>query len=176
MLKKAIVPVLAFLSLISVPASAHARLQCVPYARSVSDVQIHGNAYTWWDQADGSYERGNRPRVGAVLTFKKTRAMPLGHVAVVREILDDRRVLLNHANWSGPGMIERQALAIDVSDAGDWSKVRVWYAPQHGMGLRENPTYGFIYATATDSEPVTTIASAVKESETSRQLGHNEKG
>lgn len=71
--------------------------------------------------------------------------MPLGHVAVVDTVIDDRRILLNHANWSGPGLIEEQALAVDVSPAGDWSGVRVWFAPSNALGARENPTFGFIY-------------------------------
>ena len=28
-------------------------LQCVPYARQVSGIQIYGDAWTWWDQAEG---------------------------------------------------------------------------------------------------------------------------
>ncbi len=126
----------------------HARshhLQCVPYAREVSGIAIHGNARTWWDQADGVYARGDEPRVGAVLAFKGTRAMPYGHVATVKMVIDGRHVLLDHANWSGPGRIEHGALAVDVSDAGDWSEVRVWYAPSDALGSRTNPTYGFIY-------------------------------
>jgi len=124
---------------------AAAVLQCAPYARAQSGIDIHGNAGTWWDQAEGRYQRGDEPRVGAVLAFQPSRAMPIGHVAVVAEIVDDRHVYLNHANWSGPGRIERRALAEDVSANGDWSEVRVWYAPQHSLGVRENPTYGFIY-------------------------------
>lgn len=75
--------------------------------------------------------------------------MPLGHVAVVGEIVDDRRIMPDHANWSGPGRIERRALAEDVSAEGDWSSVRVWYAPIGSLGARENPTFGFIYASET---------------------------
>lgn len=128
-----------------VTTPAQARLQCVPYAREVSGIAIHGNAATWWDQADGRYARGPDPREGAVLAFRPTGAMPLGHVAVVDTVIDDRRILLNHANWSGPGLIEEGALAIDVSPAGDWSEVRVWFAPSQSLGSRENPTFGFIY-------------------------------
>jgi surface antigen len=129
------------------PAAARGVLQCVPYARSVSGIDIHGNARTWWDQASGVYARGQQPRVGAVLAFRATGAMPYGHVAVVSRIVDERHLLLDHANWSGPGRIDRAALAEDVSDAGDWSSVRVWYAPSGGLGQRSNPTFGFIYAT-----------------------------
>jgi hypothetical protein len=83
-----------------------------------------------------------------VLVFKASRSNPYGHVAVVDRIVDGRHVLLDHANWSGPGKIEHDAMAEDVSEAGDWSQVRVWYAPIAGMGLRTNATFGFIYTSA----------------------------
>ncbi|MBF7015270.1 hypothetical protein QUC32_30320 (plasmid) [Novosphingobium resinovorum] len=54
-------------------------------------------------------------------------------------------MLLDHANWSRPGMIEHQALAEDVSEPGDWSEVRVWFDPIHALGGRINPVFGFIY-------------------------------
>ena len=122
-----------------------AALQCVPYARAQSGIEIRGNAGTWWHQAAGRYARGAEPRVGAVLVLQPTRAMPIGHVAMVAEIIDDRTIYLNHANWSGPGRIERRALAQDVSPNGDWSMIRVWYAPQGSLGIRANPAFGFIY-------------------------------
>lgn len=128
------------------PAAAY--LQCAPYARAQSGIAIHGNAGTWWGQAAGHYRRGAEPRVGAVLAFQPSRAMPIGHVAVVAAVIDSRHILLNHANWSGPGRIERGALAEDTSPNGDWSSVRVWYAPQHSLGLRANATFGFIYSDA----------------------------
>jgi hypothetical protein len=139
---------------IVVPATAEARsvLQCVPYARSVSGIDLRGNARTWWHQAAGLYDRGQQPRVGAVLAFRASGAMPHGHVAVVGRVLGDRRVLLNHANWSRPGMIERAALAEDVSAAGDWSEVRVWHAPTASLGLRVSRAYGFIYADKAEDE------------------------
>src|SRR5688572_2935203 len=58
-------------------------LQCVPYARQVSGVQIYGDAWTWWSQAAGRYARGFAPRVGAVMSFKPHGNMRLGHVAAV---------------------------------------------------------------------------------------------
>lgn len=146
-------------------APAAAVLQCVPYARAQSGIEIRGNAGTWWDQAEGRYARGAEPRVGAVMVLRPTRAMPIGHVAMVAEIIDDRNVYLNHANWSGPGRIERRALARDVSPEGDWSQVRVWYGPQGSLGIRANPVFGFIYNEAPGEAapavtPVTTIAAA----------------
>lgn len=158
-LGRALARIVLFAALLGlIPAAAQARLQCVPYAREVSGIDIHGNALTWWDQAEGEYRRGQEPEVGAVLTFRPTRAMPLGHVAVVSKIVDDRHIILNHANWSRPGMIEREALAVDVSEAGDWSEVRVWYAPSGGLGVRTNPTFGFIYRDAPAAPPAPVFA------------------
>lgn len=135
----------------AVPASAGV-LQCVPFARQISGIDIHGNAHTWWDQASGRYQRGQEPRVGAVLAFASSRRMPVGHVAMVSKVVSDREVLLTHANWSYRGGIERNVRAIDVSAAGDWSQVRVWYGPIGDIGLRSNPAHGFIYADR--AEPV----------------------
>src|SRR6476659_2840468 len=95
--------------LVAVATPAAAYLQCAPYARAESGIAIHGNAGTWWGQAAGHYARGAQPQVGAVLAFQPTRAMPIGHVAVVASIIDSRHILLNHANWSGHGRIERGA-------------------------------------------------------------------
>ncbi len=136
-----------------------APLQCVPYARDHSGIDIHGNAWTWWEQARGVYARGSSPKIGAVMTMAPSHAMPLGHVAVVEKIVDSRHILLDHANWSGPGKIDRGALAEDVSTAGDWSEVRVYYAPSGGLGSRTNPVFGFIYAESTTITE-TTIAAA----------------
>ena len=118
--------------------------QCVTYARSISDFDIRGNANTWWGQAAGRYERGQAPAAGAVLAFKANAASRMGHVAVVREVVSPRELRIDHANWSVRGGVERDARAIDVSAAGDWSQVRVTYG--RGMGTRVNPTHGFIYA------------------------------
>ncbi len=125
-------------------------LQCVPYARQLTGVQIYGDAHTWWEQAAGRYERGNRPRVGAVMAFVPHRNMALGHVAAVSRVIDSRTVLLDHANWSPidgrRGQIERDVKAIDVSPGNDWSRVRVWYDPIGGLGTTEWPVHGFIYS------------------------------
>ncbi|WP_238550682.1 CHAP domain-containing protein [Blastomonas sp. AAP53] len=124
-------------------------LQCVPYARQVSGIELYGDAHSWWQQADGRYERGKRPVAGAVLAFKPYRSMQLGHVAAVSKVIDSRRVLLDHANWSPingrKGQIERNVLAEDVSAANDWSEVRVWYSPIGGLGTTRYPVHGFIY-------------------------------
>ena len=136
--------------MVSAPAAAQGYLQCVPFARAESGVEIRGNAKTWWSQAAGTYERGDEPRKGAVMAFAGTGGMPMGHVAVVKKIVSDREILIDHANWSPingrRGQIERNVRVVDVSNAGDWSMVRVWYAPIGDLGLRANPVQGFIYS------------------------------
>ena len=130
------------------PSAAMAKsryLQCVPFAREVSGVEIYGNAKTWWSQAAGRYERGQAPRVGAVMAMPAIRKMPLGHVATVSQIVSDREVLLTHANWSRRGGIERNVRAVDVSAAGDWSLVKVWFAGNGDLGTTSYPVSGFIY-------------------------------
>src|SRR3546814_16319287 len=99
---------------------------------------LSGNANTWWDHAEGVYDRGNEPRVGAVLAFRSSRAMRAGHVAMVSKVLSNREVLLNHANWSYRGGVEQDALAVDVSPEGAWSDVRVWYGPSGQLGIRRS--------------------------------------
>ena len=143
------------------PAEARGGWQCVTYARTITDVSIRGNANTWWGQAAGRYERGKTPSTGAVLAFKSIPGMRAGHVAVVKDVVSDRELIIDHANWSRRGGVERNARAIDVSEAGDWSEVRVTYG--NGMGTRVNPTFGFIYPSAEAREAAhayaTTIAS-----------------
>jgi hypothetical protein len=123
--------------------------QCVPIARTMSGIQIYGDAHTWWDQAEGRYRKGNEPKKGAVLNFMPHGGMKLGHVAAVTKILDDRTILVTHSNWSPyggrRGYVEKNVRVIDVSEENDWSRVRVWFAPIANMGGNEWPTFGFIY-------------------------------
>lgn len=123
--------------------------QCVPFARTASGIDLYGDAHTWWDQAEGRYARGHVPQVGAVMSFRPYRAMQLGHVAMVSKVIDERTVLLRHANWSPidgrRGQVELDVRAVDVSPENDWSEVRVWYAPLGDLGTTHWPVNGFIY-------------------------------
>lgn len=123
--------------------------ECVPFARTISGVQIYGNAWTWWDQAAGRYERGHAPRPGAVLVFRPHGAMRLGHVSVVSRIVGPRILMVTHSNWSRidgtRGHVERDVTLTDVSPTGDWSAVKVWYHGNAALGGSTYPTYGFIY-------------------------------
>jgi len=156
--KNAVIPILLVLQTIMLPTTAKAAdyLQCVPFARELSGVQIYGDAHSWWKQADGRYQRGDVPAVGAVLSLKSHSKMRLGHIAVVSKIIDDRNILLSHANWSPingrRGQIERNVAAVDVSEANDWSRVKIWYAPIKALGKTAYPVNGFIYPNSKPSK------------------------
>jgi surface antigen len=142
------------LAAFSFPASAAGLLdyigQCVPFARAASGIQIYGDAWTWWDQAEGKYPRGHAPRVGSVIAFARQARLPLGHVAVVSRIVEARVLMLTHANWSRVngerGHAEQDVTLFDVSPANDWSEVKVWYRDADGLGGTVYQVHGFIYA------------------------------
>lgn len=140
------------IGLAPVAASADVYWQCVPFARLVSGIQILGDAYTWWSQAAGRYATGSTPKTGAVLCFKPSGRMRLGHVAVVSQVLTERVIQITHANWSvidgRRGQVEKNVTVIDVSPGNDWSEVKVWYHPSRDLGSSTYPTYGFIYQDA----------------------------
>lgn len=151
----------AFAALVSAPTQAASLLdyvgQCVPFARAGSGIQIYGDAWTWWGQADGKYQRGHQPRIGAVIVFAKTSRLPLGHVGVISRIVDSRVALLTQANWSKingeRGHAEQDVTLFDVSPDNDWSEVRVWYKDMDGLGSSTYPIYGFIYGKPADDAP-----------------------
>jgi hypothetical protein len=121
------------------------RLQCVPYARLVSGIEIYGNANTWWRQAEGRFLRNGEPAIGAVIAMRGYRNPDRGHVAVVTGIRSDREILIDHANWLNRGEITISTPVLDVSKAGDWSKVRVWHIPSGRWGARIYSVHGFIH-------------------------------
>ncbi len=128
-------------------------LQCVTFARQFTGMQIFGDAWTWWEKATGKYDEGQAPKPGAVLVFKSQGKMRLGHVAVVSQVITDRYIQITHANWSPVGgrrgKVEENVNVLDVSEKGDWSKVKVWYGPLNDLGSTIYTTYGFIYNGAT---------------------------
>ncbi len=118
-------------------------IQCVAFAKSDAGIDISGNARDWWGNAAGVYERGARPEEGSVLSFRENGRMPLGHVAVVSGITDSRTIVIDQSHWGSRG-ITRDITVKDVSEANDWTAVRVQLA--HGADFGSiYPTHGFIY-------------------------------
>lgn len=126
-----------------VPAAAF--LQCVPYARELSGIQLRGDAWTWWPSAEGHYRRGSEPSRGAVLVLTRGRHLRAGHLAVVTQVLNQREIVVRHANWLNQGRIHLDTPVIDVSPGNDWTLVRVWYTPGATYGGRRYEAAGFIY-------------------------------
>jgi surface antigen len=131
--------------------------ECVPFARAASGINIYGNAWTWWGQAEGKYQRGSTPRVGAVIVFSKSDRLAFGHVAVISRIITPRVVMVTHANWSRldgkRGHTEQDVTLTDVSRDNDWSAVKVWYRDTNGLGGSVYPISGFIYGTPDKDAP-----------------------
>jgi surface antigen len=120
------------------------RISCVPYARSISGVELRGDAWTWWKGAEGVYERGGAPEIGAIIVMSRSKTMGRGHVGMVTKILNSREIQIDHANWKR-GELHLGALVRDVSDANDWSAVQVWYPAINGYGTGVHKVSGFIY-------------------------------
>ncbi len=122
-----------------------ARLQCVPFARRASGIEIYGNANTWWSQAAGRYPRSAAPAPGAVFVMRGYNDPGRGHVAVVTAIESSRVIRVDHANWLNGGEVSVAVPVLDVSPANDWSEVRVWHIPGGHWGGRIYQAEGFIH-------------------------------
>lgn len=123
-------------------------VQCVPYAREISGIQIRGDAHTWWDKAAPDYERGRMPRPGAVLVLSKTGKLRHGHLAVVKDIINPRQINVTHSNWGNDRYSRRviyESMRIeDISVKNDWSSVRFWNPDKAVFGF-PYAARGFIY-------------------------------
>ena len=125
-------------------------LQCVPYARDVSGIEIYGDAHTWWDQARDNprYARGKMPVKGSVLVLSKTNRLQYGHVAVVERVLNSREIEVTHVNWGQDQWSRRKVyrgmLAQDISPKNDWSRIQFWSPEAEGFG-RTYIGSGFVY-------------------------------
>lgn len=126
-------------------AESGSRLQCVPYARRISGIEIYGDAVHWWRQAEGRYPRSNTPAPGSVLAIRGYNNPRRGHVAVVHDIVSERIIRVDHANWLNHGEISLAVPVLDVSEANDWSRIRVWHVPGRHWGGRVYTADGFIH-------------------------------
>jgi surface antigen len=149
------------------PVAAVSGLSCVPFARMATGLAIMGDARLWWHHAAGRYLRGQAPERGAVLAFMASGGMRRGHVGVVSRVVDDRTLLMDHANWAGPGIrrgtVMRNVLVVDVSDHNDWTAVRVQVGHDRGALGRTYPTHGFIYNRPAGERIMTAAAPASTE-------------
>lgn len=134
-----------FVSNLIGPTTPSAAANCVLYARAETGVALFGDAGGWWEQANGRYQRGPTPAVGAILVFKRTQRIPSGHVAVIAKVISANEILVDHANWYR-GRVSRGMSVIDTSTGHDWTSVAVVDLGSGAYG-RDYPTYGFVYPT-----------------------------
>ena len=125
-------------------------LECAPFARALTGVALRGDAASWWGGAEGRYPRSHAPQEGSVLVLARSSRLPYGHVAVVSQLVERRKILVTQANWVHHRVTEGQAV-IDVSPANDWSEVRVWWPPSGQMGMTAYPVMGFVRASRPSS-------------------------
>ena len=120
------------------------KLFCVEYARARSGLAVFGDAKYWWSRAKNLYSRAAAPMENAVMVFSGSKRLKRGHVAVVTEIVGPREIIVDQANWMNRGEIDHATPVKDVSEANDWSQVRVWDIPSGTYGARTYAISGFI--------------------------------
>lgn len=121
--------------------------QCVPYARMISGIHIYGDAYTWWAQAEGRFDKRSTPVAGGVLVLANYAGPDHGHLAVVRKIDSAREIRVDHANWFNDGEVYVDDPVVDVSPNNDWTQVRVFNVRTQAWGGKIYPVQGFIAPT-----------------------------
>ena len=124
--------------------AANHYMQCVPFARELSGIAIRGDAYLWWQMAEGLYRKAHKPQVGAVFVMEGYNTDARGHVAVVKRLLTPRVMVVDHANWLNDGKLHVDTPIKDVSPNNDWSMVRVWLTPASRYGSRVYTAKGFL--------------------------------
>lgn len=149
-------------ALLAFATSASAK-DCVRAVRSMSDFNIQGDAWTWWQHSQGVYEHDRRPAEGSVLVFKKTGRLGRGHVSLVSAIVDRRTIEVDHT-WDRSSKIRHGMTVVDVSPNNDWSEVRVWNEPSDTLGNSVYPTYGFVLP-ETERHPSTALHSTYAEAD-----------
>ena len=120
------------------------KMFCAEYARLRSGLAMFGDAKYWWAHAKNLYVRAKAPAENAVMVFKVTPRLKLGHVAVVTHIVSSREIRVDQANWQNHGEIDHSTPVLDVSKKNDWSQVRVWDLKSGQYG-RVYPVSGFIF-------------------------------
>lgn len=119
-------------------------MECVPYARARSGVELFGDAGSWWERADGKYVREPTPLLGSVMVLSGYAGPGRGHVGVVSGLVSAREIRLDHANWVGDGSVYLGDPVVDVSPDNRWTEVRVWNPRSRSWGTKTYLVEGFI--------------------------------
>jgi hypothetical protein len=120
-------------------------MECVPFARVRSGIEVFGDAYLWWQTAaSAGYRESSVPQAGDVLALRIGTEGNRGHLAYVKRVVSSREIYVDHANWHGRRELAVDVPVIDVSENNDWSAVRVFWVDTGQMGARTYAADGFI--------------------------------
>lgn len=79
-----------------------------------------GNAEVWWGKTSDGYERGQEPKLGAVICWRKgiagNSSDGAGHVAIVEQINDDGSIITSDSGWGASSVFWRTTRPND----GNW--------------------------------------------------------
>lgn len=81
------------------------------YGRFMEEANIRscslsaGNAQSWYGNTGDGYQRGQTPKLGAVMCWCNKAGEKYGHVAIVEEINTDGSVIASMSNWSENGTL-----------------------------------------------------------------------
>lgn len=102
------------------------------------------NAENWWSHKDG-YERGQTPRLGAVICWRKGQAGNgadgAGHVAIVEKIYSDGSILIGQSGWGASKKFWTQKLAKPYSLGGTYKLQGFIYNPKVGESKVKKTVY-----------------------------------
>jgi CHAP domain len=120
-------------------------MECVPFARLRSGINLWGDAYLWWQAAsEAGYTERNTPAMGDILALRVGTEGNRGHLAYVKRVVGPREIFVDHANWHGRQEVAVDVPVIDVSPNNDWSEVQVFWVDSGQMGARTYTADGFI--------------------------------
>lgn len=73
--------------------------QCTEYVRAETDIEIYGNANTWYQTAiNDGYYTSQQPANSAIIVFDSQENMPYGHVGIVVNV-DGNNITIRDSNW-----------------------------------------------------------------------------
>lgn len=103
-----------------------------------------GNAENWWDYSDG-YERGQTPRLGAVICWRKGKAHNAddgaGHVAIVEEIAADGTITTSNSAYGGKRFYTQKLKPPNYTWSSAFTKQGFIYNPAVEDGGKFDMTY-----------------------------------
>lgn len=97
------------------------------------------NAENWYNHSDG-YQRGNTPKLGAVICFADGPFSGDGHVAIVEQINSDGSIVTSNSAWRGEYFYTQTLQPPNYLPASDYVFQGFIYNPSGGGDVPPEPT------------------------------------